>query len=86
MLPALLKLKLATSAALGVAAATGGAPAPAQAMAALVAERASLPVEVSLYDENLRVHATVAIRRDGSMDEATAAEVKHLFRCRQYYK
>ena len=83
MLPALLKLKLATSAALGVAAATGGAPAPAQAMAALVAERASLPVEVSLYDENLRVHATVAIRRDGSMDEATAAEVKHLFRCRQ---
>jgi uncharacterized protein YcbK (DUF882 family) len=40
------------------------------------------PVEVSLYDENRDLSARVAIRRDGTMDAATAAEVKHLFRCR----
>jgi len=85
MLPVLLKLKLATTAAVGVAVSGTGsaAPVPVEALATLVVARATTPVEVKLFDENLRVSATVAIRRDGSMDEQTAAEVKHLFRCRQ---
>jgi uncharacterized protein YcbK (DUF882 family) len=83
MLPALLKLKLAMAAAAGVAATTGGAPLAAEAVAMVTAERAAEPVEVALFDENLQVHARVAIRRDGSMDAPTALAVKHLFRCRQ---
>jgi uncharacterized protein YcbK (DUF882 family) len=83
MLPILLKLKLATAAAAGLAAAASPLPMPADAIALTVAVRAAAPVEVRLYDENLRVSASVGIRRDGAMDEATAAEVKHLFRCRQ---
>jgi uncharacterized protein YcbK (DUF882 family) len=82
MLPVLLKLKLATTAAAGLAAAASPVALPADALAMTVAERAAAPVEVKLYDENLRITATVAIRRDGTMDAATAAEVKHLFRCR----
>jgi uncharacterized protein YcbK (DUF882 family) len=81
MLPILLKLKLATTAAAGLAAATP-VPMPAIAVAMAVVEHAASPVEVKLFDENLNVNATVAIRRDGTMDDATAAEVKHLFRCR----
>jgi uncharacterized protein YcbK (DUF882 family) len=83
MLPVLLKLKLATAAAAGLAAAASPVPVPADALAMTVVEHAAAPIEVNLYDENLGVNATVAIRRDGSMDPATAAEVKHLFRCRQ---
>jgi len=49
----------------------------------VVVARSTAPVEVKLYDENLRVNATIGIRRDGTMDDQTAAEVKHLFRCRQ---
>jgi hypothetical protein len=45
-------------------------------------ERAASPVEVKLFDENHRVNATIGIRRDGTMDDQTAMEVKHLFRCR----
>ena len=83
MLPVLLKLKLATTAAMGLAASASPAPVPAEAFAMVVVERAASPVEVTLFDENLRVSATVGIRRDGTMDEETAAQVKHLFRCRQ---
>ena len=83
MLPLILKLKLATTAAVGLAASANPAPLPADGLAITVVERATLPVEVKLYDENLRVNATVGIRRDGTMDSQTAAEVKHLFRCRQ---
>ena len=86
MLPALLKLKLATTAAVGVAASSGGAggaPVSVEALATLVVTRATTPVEVRLFDENLRVHASVGIHRDGTMDEATAAEVTRLVRCRQ---
>jgi uncharacterized protein YcbK (DUF882 family) len=86
MLPVILKLKLATTAAIGLAASAGPMPMPAQALAMVVVERAAAPVEVKLFDENLRVSATVGIRRDGTMDEATAAEVKHLFRCRQTHR
>lgn len=82
MLPVILKLKLATTAAAGLAASASPVPVPAEALAMVVLDRASVPVEVKLYDENLRVHATVGIRHDGTMDEQTAADVKHLFRCR----
>jgi uncharacterized protein YcbK (DUF882 family) len=83
MLPLILKLKLATTAAVGLAASASAAPLPVDGLATEVVERATLPVEVKLYDENLRVSATVGIRRDGTMDTQTATEVKHLFRCRQ---
>jgi uncharacterized protein YcbK (DUF882 family) len=83
MLPVILKLKLATAAAAGVAASSSPMPVAVEALAMVVLERSAAPVEVKLYDENLRVHATVGIRRDGSMDELTAGQVKHLFRCRQ---
>ena len=83
MLPILLKLKLATTAAAGLAAVASPLPMPAEALAMAVVERAAAPVEVKLHDENLQIDASVAIRRDGTMDDATAAEVKRLFRCRQ---
>ena len=83
MLPVLLKLKLAMSAASGLAAAAGPVAMPGNAIATAIVERAAAPVEVKLYDENLRITATIGIRRDGAMDDATAAEIKHLFRCRQ---
>ena len=86
MLPIILKLKLATTAAAGLAAAASPVPVSAQAVAMVVAVRATAPVEVKLYDENLRVATTVGIRRDGTMDEATAAGVKRLFRCRQTHR
>ena len=50
--------------------------------AAVLAERSVEPVQVKLYDENLRVHATLAINPDGSTDAATEKEIRHLFRCR----
>ena len=83
MLPVILKLKLATAAAAGLAASAAPMPVPAEALAMVIAESAASPVEVKLYDENLQIHATVGIHRDGTMDEQTAAEVKHIFRCRQ---
>jgi uncharacterized protein YcbK (DUF882 family) len=82
MLPVILKLKLATTAAVGLAA-SASPPLPVEAISVVAIERAVSPVEVKLFDENLQINATVDIRRDGTMDEATAAEVKHLFRCRQ---
>lgn len=82
MLPVILKLKLATAAAAGLAAAASPVAVPADALVMTVAERAAAPVEVKLYDENLRISTRVGIRRDGTMDDATAAEVKQLFRCR----
>ncbi|HEX3477829.1 MAG TPA: DUF882 domain-containing protein [Kofleriaceae bacterium] len=82
MLPIILKLKLATAAAAGLAATASPAAMPGDALAMAVAERAAAPIEVKLYDENLGVSATVGIRRDGTTDDATAAELKHLFRCR----
>lgn len=83
MLPVILKLKLATAAAAALAASSSPLPVPAEALAMVVGQRSAAPVEVKLYDENLQVSATVAIRRDGAMDDETAVEVKHLFRCRQ---
>lgn len=83
MLPVILKLKLATAAAAGLAASASPVPVSAEALAMVVAERQTTPVEVKLFDENHRVDATIAIRRDGSMDDQTAAQVEHLFRCRK---
>ena len=83
MLPVVIKLKVATTAAFSLAAATSPIPLPAESLSMVVVERSTEPVEVKLYDENLHVHATVGIKRDGTMDEATQKEVTHLFRCRQ---
>src|SRR5262245_46547480 len=83
MLPVILKLKLATTAAIGLAASASPAPLTAEGLAIVVVECAAAPVAVKRFDENLRVSASVGIRRDGAMDDETAAEVKHLFRCRQ---
>lgn len=80
-LPALAHMKLA-SAMLAAVAGAGPAPVPT-AIGAVVAEASIEPVEVALYDENLRVHAVVAIARDGATDPETTKEVTHLFRCRQ---
>lgn len=44
------------------------------------------PIEVLLHDENAKEDATVWINRDGTMDEASAAEVRRLFRCRRTHK
>lgn len=82
MLPIILKLKLATTAAVGLAASASPVPVPAQAIAVTMAEREVAPVEVRLFDENRQLHTTIGIHRDGSMDPLTAAQVKHLFRCR----
>jgi uncharacterized protein YcbK (DUF882 family) len=82
MLPIILKLKLATSAAVGLAAAASPAPVAGQALATMIVERATTPIEVKLFDENHPVHATVGIRRDGTTDGDTTAEVTHLFRCK----
>jgi uncharacterized protein YcbK (DUF882 family) len=62
------------------------APAPTAAVAAVVSDDANAPVEVLLYDENAREEATVWIHRDGTTDEANAAEVERLFRCRRSHK
>jgi uncharacterized protein YcbK (DUF882 family) len=46
-------------------------------------EAAYEPVEVPLFDDNARTSASVAIRHDGTLDDASAAQVRHLFRCPQ---
>jgi uncharacterized protein YcbK (DUF882 family) len=69
-------------------------PAPAAAAAAVATVdsvsdsegRSEDLVEVLLYDENARETATIWIGRDGSTDEANAAEVERLFRCRRSHK
>lgn len=40
-------------------------------------------VEVALFDENQKEAAKVWIGRDGSVDPATAKEIKRLFKCRR---
>ena len=82
MVPGIFEIKLASTLMAGWMAATSPVPIPAEAFAMAVQSRVAAPVEVSLYDENLRVNATVVLNRDGSASEATTAEVKHLFRCR----
>lgn len=82
MVPGILEIKLATSIMAGWLAASSPVPVPASAIAMMLESRVATPVEVKLFDENLRVNATVILNRDGSADEATTKEVRHLFRCR----
>ncbi len=83
MLPALLKLRIATSMMASWSASTSPVPVPAQTVAVLVAGHMVEPLDVTLYDENMHVTSEVAIERDGSTDDETAVELKRLFRCRR---
>jgi len=82
MLAAIFHIKLATTAMAGWMSAASPVPIPAAAAALVFEAKVASPIEVSLYDENRRVSATVVIERDGSMDPATQKQVTHLFRCR----
>src|SRR5262245_34730612 len=82
MLPLVLKLKVMTSAMSAWMAVSSPVPMPTEAVAMMFEGRAVTPVEVKLYDENLRVSATVLIDHEGNSDEATTEEIRHLFRCR----
>lgn len=82
MVPGILEIKLATTLMAGWMAAASPVPIPAQAVALMIEAKAASPVEVKLYDENLRVSATVVLNRDGTADPATKQQVTHLFRCR----
>ncbi len=82
MVPIILKLKLVASAMVGFAAAASPMPMPVETIAMVAQARDAMPVEVKLYDENLHVDATVLINHDGNVDDATGAEIRHLFRCR----
>ena len=83
MVPGIIEMKLATTLMAGWMAAASPVPVPAGAVAMMLEFRVATPVEVKLYDENLRVDATVLLNRDGSADDETTKQVKHLFRCRQ---
>jgi uncharacterized protein YcbK (DUF882 family) len=74
MLPIIAQLRAAAT----MMAMATPAPVPVVAMA----EAAVEPVDVKLYDGNLQLSAEVAIMRDGSTDDATAKEIRHLFRDR----
>lgn len=82
MVPGILEIKLATTLMAGWMAAASPVPMPTNAIAMMLESRVATPVEVKLYDENLHVNATVILNRDGTADEATKKEVRHLFRCR----
>jgi len=86
MVPILIKIKLMTTAMAGWTAAATPAPMPAQVVAAVVNAEVAGPVAVSLYDENDHQQGTIAIWRDGSVDDATKKVVKHLFRCRRTFR
>ena len=82
MVPGILEIKLATTIMAGWMAAASPVPLPASAVALMLESRVTTPVEVKLYDENLRVDATILLNRDGSTDAETKKAVRHLFRCR----
>jgi uncharacterized protein YcbK (DUF882 family) len=82
MVPGIIEMKLATTLMAGWMAAASPVPVPAGAVAMMLEFRVSTPVEVKLWDENLRVDATIMLNRDGSADEETTKQVKHIFRCR----
>jgi uncharacterized protein YcbK (DUF882 family) len=83
MIPLLLKVRLMTMAMSGWMAASSPVPIPMTSVAHAFDVRAATPVEVKLYDENLRVHATVLIDHQGNSDAETTKEIRHLFRCRR---
>ncbi|MCX5742288.1 MAG: DUF882 domain-containing protein [Proteobacteria bacterium] len=85
MLPVLVKLKLASAMLANVSATQAPVPLPVHVtvLAAGAAAESLAPVEVHLYDENMRVSADVEIERDGAVDDATATELTHLFKDRR---
>lgn len=78
-----LELKIASAMMAGWLGASSPVPVPAEGAALMMEARAAAPVEVTLFDENLRVSARVWLERDGSVDEETAHRLTHLFRCRR---
>jgi uncharacterized protein YcbK (DUF882 family) len=82
MLPTILEMKLAATLMSGWMAASTPVPVPAQSVALMMEAKAASPVEVNLYDENLKVSERVLIDRDGSADPATTRRLTDLFRCR----
>lgn len=82
MLPILLKIRLTTMAMAGWTAAAAPVPMPMDAVSMVYEGRAAAPLEVKLYDENLHVNATILMDHLGNSDEATTAQIRHLFRCR----
>jgi len=83
MIPLLLELRLLTTAMAGWTAAMSPVPLPVDAVGLAFEMRAATPVEVNLYDENLKVHATVLIDHAGNSDLETTKQIRHLFRCRE---
>lgn len=83
MFTGIIELKVATTMMAGWMAAASPVPMPVETMAVMVDGRTAAPVEVKLYDANLRVSATVVIERDGSMDPETKEQVTQVLRCRQ---
>jgi uncharacterized protein YcbK (DUF882 family) len=81
MLPTI-ELKIATTLMAGWLAASSPVPVPAEGVTLMMDARASSPVEVTLFDENLRVSEQVLLERDGSADPETTYRLTHLFRCR----
>jgi uncharacterized protein YcbK (DUF882 family) len=82
MITGILEVKLATTLMASWLAATSPLPLPASTVAMALTSRVAAPVEVKLFDENLRVSSSVVVRRDGSADPETRKAVTHLFRCR----
>src|SRR3954463_6219325 len=82
MLPILIKARLASMAMAGWTASAAPVPMPVDTLSLVYQARAATPVPVVLYDENLRVNATVEIDHLGDSDEATTKQIHHLFRCR----
>jgi len=82
MVPGILEIKLATTLMAGWMAAASPVPVPANVIGLMIEARVATPVEVKLYDENLHVDATVLLNRDGSTDDETKKQIRHLFRCR----
>lgn len=83
MLPLLLKIRLTTMAMAGWTTAASPVPLPTEAITVAFAVRAATPVEVKIYDENLRVHATIMMDHDGNSDIFTTMQIRNLFRCRK---
>jgi uncharacterized protein YcbK (DUF882 family) len=82
MVPTILELKLAATLMSGWMAASSPVPVPAQSVALMMEAKAASPVEVNLYDENLKVSERVLLDRDGSADPRTTRRLTDLFRCR----
>jgi uncharacterized protein YcbK (DUF882 family) len=77
----ILEMKLASTVMAGWMSAAAPMPLPHAAMLVLE-HKVTMPVEVSIYDENRHVSGKFLIARDGSMDPATKRRLTWFFRCR----